>query len=78
MEQVHDIQRQLKNEREENKKLKKRLVTFINIRCNSQKSCLIRVQLLEVDQKRTTTPRRTSDTSGADAVASVQELQAEV
>jgi len=31
LDQVHDIQKQLKNERDENKKLKKRLVQCMNI-----------------------------------------------
>ena len=61
-EQITDLQRQLKNEREDSKNMKKR------------------IQILEVEGKRTTTARRNSD-AGAAAVAGVdtesisQELQ---
>ena len=76
LDQVHDIQKQLKNERDENKKLKKRLVPLKLMVTAGFNDMYDSVQLLEVDQKRSA---RVSDgPTNATAGPSVSDLQAEV
>ena len=79
LDQVHDIQKQLKNERDENKKLKKRYY-FADISCAVQSGkiwlLIYRVQLLEVDQKRSA--RVGDGPTNSSAGPSVSDLQAEV
>jgi hypothetical protein len=90
LEQVHDLQKQLQMEREESKKAKKRYhrihddnACYIVALVHAQKSvtnlmCYYRIQLLEAEQKRSSTPRRADSAAAAGAGPSAQELQAEV
>lgn len=69
VEQVHDLQKQLKAEREDSKNLKKRYAALANVSSYESTyalSAVHRISSLEIELKRTST-RRTSETATSSA-----------